>query len=113
MDTRPKTLSSRSAEIVKHFNDRNEPAFAIHQAHALLKNASEEAVRKLMRDMVTRGLLLRIKEGFYWIIPYEQEASAYFPNWHLISKYLVGNAGYYIGYYSAMEIHSLITQPAL
>jgi len=66
-----------------------------------------------MRDMVKRGLLLRLKDGLYWIIPYEQEASNYFPNWHLVAKYLVGDAAYYIGYYSAMDIHSLITQPAL
>ena len=32
---------------------------------------------------------------------------------NLIVKYLVDNAEYYIAYYSALEIHELITQPAL
>jgi predicted transcriptional regulator of viral defense system len=57
--------------------------------------------------------LLRLKDGLYWVIPYEQEPASYFPNWHLIAGYLAGDTNYYIGYYSALEIHSLITQPAL
>jgi predicted transcriptional regulator of viral defense system len=113
MDIRYKTLSSKSAQVIKHFNDLNRPAFTINEAYSLLKTSTKDAVKKLMRDMVTRGLLLRLKDGVYWIIPYEQDPNAYFPNWHLVAKYLVGDAEHYIGYYSAMEIHSLITQPSL
>ncbi len=113
MDTRYKTLSSKSAEVIKHFMDLNQPGFTIQEVSALLNEASGDAVKKLTRDMVNRGLLLRLKDGVYWIIPYEQEAATYFPNWHLIAKYLVKNSNCYIGYYSALEIHSLITQPAL
>jgi predicted transcriptional regulator of viral defense system len=113
MDTRYKTLSNKSAELIKHFTDLNQPAFTFSEANELLNSSSKEAVKKLMRDMVKRELLLRLKDGVYWIIPYEQEAKNYFPNWHMIAKYLVGDNKYYIGYYSAMEIHSLITQPSL
>ena len=35
------------------------------------------------------------------------------PDWHLLSQYLVGVAEYYIGYFSALQIHSLTTQPNL
>jgi predicted transcriptional regulator of viral defense system len=113
MDIIYKTLSNKSAEVIKYFNDLNQQAFTLREAYLLLKTSTKDAVKKLMRDMIKRGLLLRLKEGVYWIIPYEQEASTYFPNWHMIAKYLVGDADYYIGYYSAMEIHSLITQPSL
>ena len=113
MDIIYKTLSKKSAEVIKHFNDLNKPAFTLKEAYLLLKTSTKDAVRKLMRDMIKRGLLLRLKEGVYWIIPYEQEAKTYFPNWHILAKYLVGDADHYIGYYSAMEIHSLITQPSL
>jgi predicted transcriptional regulator of viral defense system len=113
MDIIYKTLSKKSAEVIKHFNDLNKPAFTLEETYLLLKTSTKDAVKKLMRDMIKRGLLLRLKEGVYWIIPYEQEASTYFPNWHMIAKYLVGDADYYIGYYSAMEIHSVITQPSL
>jgi len=113
MTTRYKTLSSQSAEVIKHFSDLNQPGFTIQEVFTLLNEASIDAVKKLMRDMVKRGLLLRLKDGVYWIIPYEQDAATYFPDWHLIPKHLVGNCEYYIGYYSALEIYSLITQPAL
>ncbi len=113
MDTRYKTISSPSAEVIKHFAEINQPGFTLQEVSALLNQSSGDAVKKLMRDMVKRELLLRLKDGVYCTIPYEQEAATYFPNWHLISKYLVNDAQYYIGYYSALELHSLITQPAL
>lgn len=113
MDIRHKTISTQSAEVIKYYNDLNQPCFAFADVASVLNNSSTDAVKKLMRDMVKRGLLLRLKDGLYWIIPYEQDANNYFPNWHLVAKYLVGEAGYYIGYYSAMDLQSLITQPAL
>jgi predicted transcriptional regulator of viral defense system len=35
------------------------------------------------------------------------------PDWHLMSAHLVNDAKHYIGYYSALQIHNLITQPSL
>jgi predicted transcriptional regulator of viral defense system len=35
------------------------------------------------------------------------------PDWHLVAKYLMKGKDYYIAYYSAMQIHGLITQPSL
>jgi predicted transcriptional regulator of viral defense system len=113
MDIKYKTLSNRSAQVIKHFNDLNRSAFVIDEAYSLLRTSSKDAVKKLMHDMIKRGLLLRLKEGVYWIIPYEQDPNTYFPNWHQVAQYLVGDAEHYIGYYSAMEVHSLITQPSL
>jgi predicted transcriptional regulator of viral defense system len=37
----------------------------------------------------------------------------FMPDWHLITEYLVNDAQHYIGYYSALQIHNLITQPSL
>lgn len=113
MSIKNKTISSQSARVINHFLELSKPAFTFKEASEMLENSSIDAVKKLMRDMVKRGLLLRLKDGIYWIIPYEQESETYFPNWHLIPEYLVGNSNYYIGYYSALEIYSLITQPAL
>lgn len=113
MDIKHKTLSRQSAEVIRHFASLNQPGFTLAEVTALLHHSSGDAVRKLMYDMVNRGLLLRLKDGVYWIIPYEQEASGYFPDWRLIARYLVGNANYYIGYYSALELHGLNTQPSM
>lgn len=113
MDTKRKTLSTKSAHVIKHFIDLNQPAFTLAEATALLRNSSDNAVRKLMRDMVNRELLLRLKDGVYWIIPYEQDAANYTPNVHLAAGYLVEDTDYYVGYYSALELHGLITQPSM
>lgn len=107
-----KTMLSRASGLIRHFNDRNQPAFTLSEARVVLAGSTPEAVKKLMRDMVKRGLLLRLKDGVYWIIPFEENAAAYLPNTHLVAKYLVGNSRHYIGYYSALELHSLITQPS-
>lgn len=71
MDIIYKTLSTRSAEVIKHFTDLNHPAFILDEAYLLRKTSTKDAVKKLMRDMIKRGLLLHLKEGVYWIIPYE------------------------------------------
>jgi predicted transcriptional regulator of viral defense system len=109
---RNRTISAQSATVLQHFLDQNTPAFTLKEAAAYLKKSSMEAVKKLMRDMVKRGCLLRLKDGVYWIIPFDQDPTIYFPNTHLVTKYLVGNADFYVGYYSALELHSLITQPS-
>ena len=78
-----------------------------------LPSSKEGTIRQLLSDMTRRGLLMRLKDGVYYIIPYEADAESFMPDWHLIAKYLVGDAEHYIGYYSALQIHDLITQPSL
>ncbi len=56
---------------------------------------------------------MRLKKGVYYVIPYEQDAESFMPDWHLIAEYLVKDIKHYIGYYSALQIHNLITQPSL
>lgn len=56
---------------------------------------------------------MRIKDGVYHRIPYEQNAETYFPNWHLTAEAMAQPKEYYIGFYSALAIHGLITQPSL
>ncbi|MBA4058489.1 MAG: transcriptional regulator, partial [Marivirga sp.] len=112
MDIKRKTISPQSAKVIKHFSDKNQPGFTFQEVSSFLKNSSLEAVKKVMRDMVKRGALIRLKDGVYWIVPYEQDTAQYFPSPHLAARYLVGDAEFYIGYYSALELHSLITQPS-
>ncbi len=108
-----KTLSFQSSGLLQELNKENSTFFTLDQAYQLLPDSNKPAVRRVLSDMTDRGLLLRLKNGLYCIIPYDQDASTYFPNPHLIARHLATGANFYIGYYSAMEIHSLITQPAL
>jgi predicted transcriptional regulator of viral defense system len=73
---------------------------------------SKNQVRVQIKRMTDAGLLMRVCEGVYYIIPYEQDAATFMPDWHLLAEPLVGQECY-IGYYSALQIHQLITQPSL
>lgn len=108
-----KSISTQSGELLAYFNERGKPCFDYAEAFKAIPNSKDETVRKLLSDMTRRGLLMRLKSGVYYVIPYEQDAESFIPDWHLIAEYLVSGADHYIGYYSALQIHNLITQPSM
>ncbi|MBA3899938.1 MAG: transcriptional regulator [Bacteroidetes bacterium] len=108
-----KYISTQSSELLSYFNQQNRNCFDYSLVYKALPDSKASAVRELLSDMTKRGLLMRLKEGVYCIIPYEQNAETFMPDWHLIAEHLVNNAKHYIGYYSALQIHNLITQPSL
>jgi predicted transcriptional regulator of viral defense system len=108
-----KYISKQSNELLSYFNERNKSCFDYAEAFKALSDSKESAVRELLSDMTRRGLLMRLKEGVYFIIPYEQNSETFMPDWHLVAEYIVNDAEHYIGYYSALQVHNLITQPSL
>ena len=108
-----KNISSQSARILHHFNSKNQPCFEHNEVFDLFDNMEENSVLKLLSNMVKRGLLMRLKKGLYYIIPYEQDAETFMPDWHVIGEHITKGTKHYIGYYSALQIHNLITQPSL
>lgn len=108
-----KYISKQSSQLLSYVLGQNQLCFGFDLAHKALPGSKPSAVRELLSDMTKRGLLVRLKEGVYYVIPYEQDAETYMPDWHLIAEHVVNEADYYIGYYSALQIHNLITQPSL
>ncbi|MEO8108874.1 MAG: hypothetical protein ABI594_02525 [Ginsengibacter sp.] len=108
-----KYISTQSNELLSYFNEQNKAGFDYSEAFRALPESKDSTLRELLSDMTKRGLLMRLKEGVYYIIPYEQKAESFMPDWHLIAEHLVKDAKHYIGYYSALQIHNLITQPSL
>lgn len=108
-----KHISKQSGEFLKYLNERNIVCFDNELTKKALPNSKPGAVKALLSDMTRRGLLMRIKKGLYYVIPYEQDPETFMPEWHTLSGYLVNGIDYYIGYYSALQIHNLITQPSL
>jgi len=106
-----KALSS--TQLLSYFLERERKCFAIEEVYAIYTKAKKGAVRELLSDMNRRGLLSRIKDGTYLIVPLGKDKNTYLPEWHLLTDCLVKNADYYIGYYSALQVHNLITQPSL
>ncbi|MFA4851330.1 MAG: type IV toxin-antitoxin system AbiEi family antitoxin [Bacteroidales bacterium] len=108
-----KTLKDPSAILLAELNAQDKQFFNVNEAKQILSSSDPRAVNELLRQMVSRGLLMRIKDGLYHIIPYDKASDTYQPDWHITASHLVENGDYYIGYYSALSIHSLTTQPAL
>ncbi len=113
MTIRHKYISKQSNEILTFFNEKDRYCFDYELAKKALPKSNDSALRELLSDMTRRGLLMRVKRGLYYVIPYEQDAETFMPDWHLLAEYLVQDAKYYIGYYSALQVHNLITQPSL
>ena len=113
MSIKNKNISFQANALLDKLIEEKKVCFGIDTAYQILPDSSTDAVKRLLSDMTKRGLLMRIKEGLYYIIPYEQDPETFMPDWHLLTQYLVGDAEYYIGYFSALQIHSLTTQPNL
>ncbi len=110
---RNKYISKQSNEILAYLNDQDKHCFDYELAKKALPESNDSALRELLSDMTRRGFLMRVKRGLYYVIPYEQDAETFMPDWHLLAEHLVQGAQHYIGYYSALQIHNLITQPSL
>jgi predicted transcriptional regulator of viral defense system len=110
---RNKNISSQSSRLLSYFNSQELRCFDSNEAYKAIPDAKFGAMRELLSDMTKRGLLMRLKERIYHIVPYEMDSNAFMPEWHLIAKHLVNGVDHYIGYYSALQIHNLITQPSL
>ena len=108
-----KYISTQSSELLSYFNRQNKIFFDYSETLHAMPDSKEGTLRELLSDMTKRGLLMRLKSGVYCIIPYEANAENFMPDWHLIAENLVNDAQYYVGYYSALQIHNLITQPSL
>ena len=110
---RNKNISTQSYELLSYFNRLDQSCFTNAEAFQALPHSKETAVTQLLSDMAKRGLLMRIKDGLYYIIPFEKEPEYFMPDWHQLAGYLVKGERHYIGYYSALQVHGLITQPSL
>jgi len=107
-----KTISSKSARLLSNLNQKGKLFFNVQDAQVILSNSKKGTIIELISSMISRGLLMRIKDGLYHVIPYERDSSNYFPNWHLTAQAIVKPKLHYIGFYSALDIHGLITQPS-
>ncbi len=108
-----KFISTQSNALLSYFYEQNRNCFDYSLVHKAVPGAKAGAIRELLSAMTKRGLLMRVKDGVYYIIPYDQNAETFMPNWHLLAEHLVNDARHYIGYYSALQIHNLITQPSM
>lgn len=105
--------SEFSWEIIKRFSGNNQDCFTYQDVLEEYSNTDKIYIAKVLSGMVEKGMLIKLCRNLYHIVPISADADNYIPDWHLVAKYLMKGRKYYIGYYSAMQIHGLITQPSL
>jgi predicted transcriptional regulator of viral defense system len=108
-----KNILYRSNYLLAFFLDKGKPCFTYPEVLEALPDIAPSAARQLLSDMAKRGLLMRVVNGLYYIIPFEQDPETFMPDWHLLAAPLTKGYDYYVGYYPALQLHQLITQPSL
>lgn len=102
-----------SWDIIKKQSGNNQDCFSYQDILQEYVEKSPIYLSKVLSRMVDKGMLIKLNRGLYHIVPIGSDAKTYIPDWHLVAKYIMKDKEYYIGYYSAMQIHGLITQPSL
>ncbi|MCF6360509.1 MAG: hypothetical protein L3J29_07080 [Cyclobacteriaceae bacterium] len=102
-----------SWKILKTFSSIDQDCFTTQDVIKKFEGTDKIYLSKVLSIMVNTGMLIKLNKGLYYIVPPSADAKNYIPDWHLVAKYLMQGRKYYIGYYSAMQLHGLITQPSL
>ncbi len=105
--------SKLSWDIIKKFSGNDQDCFNFQDIVAEYPDTDKIYLSKVLSTMLEKEMLIKLSRNIYHIVPSSEDASTYIPDWHLVAKYFMKGRNYYIGYYSAMQIHGLITQPSL
>jgi len=100
-------------DIIKRFAQNDTQCFSTEDVREEFGNISSSHLNNTLMRMVKDNMLIRLNRGLYYVVPLEHNGPKFIPDWHLVAKYIMRNKNYYIGYYSALQIHKLITQPSL
>ncbi len=101
-----------SWEVLKRFSGEDQEFFTYQDVLDEFPNTDKIYLSKILSLMVKKGMLIKLNRNLYHIVPTSADAKNYIPDWHIVAKHLMAGRKYYIGYYSAMQIHNLITQPS-
>ena len=100
-------------EVLKKFSQKDMQCFSVSDVQEEFNEISHSHLSNILMRMVKKNMLIRLKKGLYYIVPLEHNDPDFIPNWHLVAKYLMQDKNYYVAYYSALQLHKLITQPSL
>ncbi|MEK7432926.1 MAG: transcriptional regulator [Cyanobacteriota bacterium] len=106
-------ITKSEGKILKTFLNQGKQCFTPANVRNEFSFDNQIYLSQLLLKMVQKGSLIRLSKGLYYIVPLGENPEYFIPNWHLVVKYLIKDRKYYIAYYSALQIHNLITQASL
>ena len=108
-----KALGEVEARLLASLASQNKLIFTVKDAQAVTSSPLP-AVHSLVSGLVKKKWLIRLVQGKYLIVPLEAgEQGEHTEDWFVIAKNLIEPKPYYISYYSALDMHEMLTQPAL
>jgi len=113
MNEYSKALGEVEARLLASLASQNKLIFTIKEAQTVT-GSSMPAVHSLVSGLVKKKWLIRLVQGKYLIVPLEAgEEGEHTENWFVIAKNLIEPKPYYLSHYSALDIHEMLSQPAL
>ena len=91
--------------LIKRFSSSNKYGFTFQDAVNEFPERHPTYLSQVLSHMVRKGMLYKISRHTYHIIPLNADPESYKPDSHQVTKYLMGNEAYYIGYTAALELH--------
>ena len=67
MAIKDKILSYPVAFLLDKINGQNKKCFTIDEAYLLLSDSAKDNVKRMLSNITKRGLLMRVKEGVYYV----------------------------------------------
>ena len=104
-----RTLGPVSALFLNELHKKGKMIFILDDAAEIYGKKRVET-SKFLSDLISRGLISRLKQCVYIILQAGQEAIQ-LSNWPIIARELAKPDNYYLSYYSAMRIHGMTTHP--
>ena len=105
-------ITNNKNSFLQYLSDQDMEVFALDQLDRYFEGLSK-ADYEFVEDLARRGVLTRLMRGIYTVNPRADTEKNHMPSWHKVAAAMAYPRDYYIGYYSALQIHELITQPAL
>lgn len=98
-------------DLIKTFSGKNRHCFTSQDVIREYPDHKSIYLSRLLSDMVKQGMLYKVSRVVFHIVPLRAKSGFYVPDSHQLASYLMHNKEYYIGFYSAMQIHGLVLQP--
>jgi predicted transcriptional regulator of viral defense system len=111
--TSGKTLGSQAARLVTTLHERSRAVFRLDDVQKIT-GLSAASARSFVRKLVDRGVVTRLKPGLFVLVPFELgRERQYLGSPLVVAREIMNGADYYLSHATAMEIHSMLTQPQL
>lgn len=93
--------------IFRRFSSKNVFGFTLQNVKREFPEKNHSYLSRTLSEMVDKDMLLKVSQGIYHIIPVHADPKTYTPGGYQVTKYLMQDKEYYIGYVSALKIHGL------